>query len=118
MQLTGRLIMKGETKTYGQNGFEKREIAISTEEQYPQKILIEFTQQRCDLVSGLKQNDLIKIDINIKGRDWVNPEGETKYFNSIEGWRVEKINSPTASQSQEFTPSEMPEEDEEDELPF
>ena len=44
--------MVNETKTYGNNGFRKREVVITTEEQYPQHILVEFIQDKCDLLNN------------------------------------------------------------------
>jgi hypothetical protein len=26
-----------------------------------------------------------------RGREWVSPQGGKKYFNSIQGWRIEKL---------------------------
>jgi len=71
--------------------FKKRELVVSTEEQYPQSIMIEFPQDKCDLLNGLNVGDKVKVSINLGGREWVNPQGETKYFNSIKGWKVEKV---------------------------
>jgi translation initiation factor IF-3 len=72
--------------------FKKRELVVTTEEQYPQHILIEFAQDKCDLLNALTVGDSVKIGINLRGREWVNPKGETKYFNQIQGWKVEKTN--------------------------
>jgi hypothetical protein len=44
--------------------------------------MIEFTQDKCDLLNNYQ----LVISINLRGREWVNPQGETKYFNSIQGW--------------------------------
>lgn len=71
--------------------YKKQEVVIKTDEEYPQFIQIAFTQDNCSLLKNLSKGDKVKISINLKGREWVNPIGETKYFNSIEGWRVEKI---------------------------
>lgn len=73
------------------NGFKKREILVFTEEQYPQNLLIEFIQEKIKLLSSLKIEDRIKIFINLKGRKWTTPNGSVKYFNSIQGWKIEKI---------------------------
>ena len=69
--------------------FKKRELVVTTDEQYPQHILIEFNQDKCDLLNNLKVGQNVTVSINLKGREWVNPQGESKYFNSIQGWRVE-----------------------------
>ena len=51
MELQGKIKMIDETKTYGNNGFRKRELVITTEEQYPQVIMIEFVQDKTDLLN-------------------------------------------------------------------
>lgn len=71
--------------------FRKRELVVTTAEQYPQHILIEFGQDKCDLLNSYKIGDNVQVSINLRGREWVNPQGETKYFNSIQGWRIEKV---------------------------
>ena len=52
MEVTGRIKMIDETKSFGSNGFRKREVVVTTEEQYPQHIMIEFTQDKCDLLNS------------------------------------------------------------------
>lgn len=90
MELQGRLIKKGNIDSFGSNGFQKQEIAIETNEQYPQKILIEFHQDKTDLTHPFNVGDDVKIGINVRGREWESPQGEVKYFNSLVGWRIEK----------------------------
>jgi len=73
------------------DSFTKRELVVTTDEQYPQHILINFVQDKCDLIDKLVIGDNVKVSINLRGREWVNPQGESKYFNDIQGWRVEKL---------------------------
>ena len=84
-----------------QNGFEKRDLVIVTEEQYPQTIIIQFTQQRCDLLNNLQVGQNVKVYINIRGREWRSPYGETKYFNTIEGWKIEVIQTTNVANQQQ-----------------
>lgn len=88
MEITGLIKVIGETKTFGSNGFRKRELVITTDEQYPQHILIEFVQDKCDVLNSYKVGQNVKVGINIRGRIWTDPEGVDKYFNSIQGWRI------------------------------
>ena len=123
MELSGKIKWIDETKTYGTNGFRKREVVITTEEQYPQHILVEFIQDKCDLMNSYQVGQDVKIGINLRGREWVNPEGQTKYFNSIQGWRIEKIEIPDIENKPEsfIINNESPPQDvneEEDDLPF
>jgi hypothetical protein len=76
--------------------FRKRELVVTTEEQYPQHILIEFGQDKCDLLNSYNVGDNVKVSINIRGREWTNPQGEIKYFNSIQGWRIERVGEGSA----------------------
>ena len=72
--------------------FKKRELVVTTEEQYPQMIMIEFTQDKCDLLDSYRVGEAVKVSINLRGREWINPQGEAKYFNQIQGWKIEKNN--------------------------
>ncbi len=125
MEIQGRIKMIDETKTYGNNGFRKRELVVTTEEQYPQHIMVEFVQDKTDLLNSYQVGQLVKVSINLRGREWVNPQGETKYFNSIQGWRIENLE--TANNAQEmppvppmeaFEPAEEFSEEDHDDLPF
>ena len=126
MELQGKIKMIDETKTYGNNGFRKREMVITTEEQYPQHIMIEFVQDKTDLLNSFKVGQDVKVSINVRGREWVNPQGETKYFNSIQGWRVEGVTSestpggsmPPMPPAEAFEPANDFNEEDHDDLPF
>ena len=91
MDISGKIKLINETKEYGNNGFRKREVVITTEEQYPQDLLVEFVQDKCDILNSFQVGQSVKIDINLRGREWESPQGEIKYFNSIQGWRIEKL---------------------------
>ena len=98
MNISGKIKLINETKEYGSNGFRKRELVVTTQEQYPQNILVEFVQDRCEILDSFQVGELVKIDINIRGREWTNKDNEVKYFNSIQGWRIEKIEENYDSQ--------------------
>lgn len=100
MEIQGRIKQIFPSQMIGQSGFEKRDLVITTDEQYPQTIIIQFTQQRCDLLDSLQVGQNVKVYINIKGREWTNPQGETKYFNTIEGWKIEVIQTTNVANQQ------------------
>ena len=101
MEIQGRVKQIFPSQTMGQNGFEKRDLVIITEEQYPQTIIIQFTQQRCDLLDSLQVGQFVKVYINIRGREWRSPYGEIKYFNTIEGWKIEVIQTTNVANQQQ-----------------
>ena len=106
MELQGKIKVIGETNTFGASGFRKREVVVTTDEKYPQHIMVEFTQDKCDILNNYQVGQSVKIAINLRGREWVNPQGETKYFNSIQAWKIEGLEQ--VSQTQEEQSDDLP----------
>lgn len=123
MEIQGFIKMIGDTQEFGSNGFRKRELVVTTEEQYPQHLLVEFVQDKVDVLNNFQVGNKVKVGINLRGREWVNPQGETKYFNTIQGWRIESIaggnavTDPIPAQEQ-FEPATDLNEEDHDDLPF
>jgi hypothetical protein len=126
MEVTGRVKMVEQTKEVGSSGFRKRDIVVTTDEQYPQFISVQFVQDKCDLLDAYKIGDNVKIDINLRGREWTNPQGEVVYFNTIQGWRIGKVQTDAPAQgqappmppAQAFAPADNFKEEDHDDLPF
>ena len=125
MEVQGKIKVIDETKTFGNNGFRKREVVVTTEEQYPQHIMVEFVQDKCDLLNSYTVGQSVKISINLRGREWTNPQGEVKYFNSIQGWRIENLQSeeanpglPPVPPMDAFEPADTINDEDHDDLPF
>ena len=117
MEVTGKIKMIDQTKEVGPGGFKKRDIVVTTDEQYPQDILVQFVQDKCDLLNSFQVGEQVKININLRGREWTNPQGETVYFNTIQGWRIGKVQAD-APAAQAFAPATNLNEEEADDLPF
>ncbi|MXV37244.1 DUF3127 domain-containing protein [Flavobacteriaceae bacterium Ap0902] len=131
MEITGKVTKIFDTQTF-QSGFKKREIIVTTEEQYPQPISIEFLQEKTEIPDSLNIGDMVNVSINIRGREWTSPDGVVKYFNSIVGWRVEKVktesiqpgnpsttgNAPSPENFSSDKVSDLSGEDDVDDLPF
>ena len=106
MEILGTLKMVGETVNVGSSGFQKRDCVVTTDEQYPQHILVQFVQDKCNLLSNYKIGDKVNIGINLRGREWTNPEGKTVYFNTIQGWKIANVqpenNAPATAPAQTY----------------
>ena len=115
MNIQGKLIEIFDTVQITET-FKKREFIIQDNKnpEYPEFIKIELIQDKVDLLDTLNIGDEINVLINIKGRKWEDKEGKIKYFNSIQGWKIETEN---ADINQERAEDDINQDSEED-LPF
>lgn len=95
MTVEGKLIVKGESQTFGNNGFVKRQIVIETNEQYPQKIPIDFVQGKSDLPDPYSLGESLIVSVNIRGNEY-----QGKYFLSAQGWKIERVPLSADQQAQ------------------
>jgi len=78
--------------------FSKREFVLTeNSSQYPQDLLIQLTQDKCSLIDGFNVGQEIEVQINLRGREWINPQGEAKYFNTIEAWKINGATNQAAA---------------------
>ena len=111
MKIKGNIVKIGNVQDISQS-FRKRELVLKTVEQYPQFIMVEFVQDKAGLLDAnfCKQGAFVEVSINLKGREWKNPQGDLRYFNSIQGWRIQEAVEEVAVEAQS--------PDREDDLPF
>jgi hypothetical protein len=86
--------------------FRKREFVVEYADNpmYPQFVLFQLVQDRVELISGYNVGDMVDVSFNLRGRQWTSPEGQVKYFNSLEAWR---INPAQAQQPQAQQPPQQ-----------
>ena len=91
-QMTGVIKFIGDTAQVSEK-FKKREFVVTElsdkDSKYDQHIAFQLTQDKCDLINSFGTGQSVKVSFNLRGREWVSPQGETKYFNTLEAWRVE-----------------------------
>mgnify|MGYP001487009497 CR=1 FL=1 len=99
MEVTGILKMKFDTQKVSDR-FSKREFVLTTEatSPYPQHVSFQLTQDKCNLLDQYNIGDEMKIQFNLRGREWNGPQG-IKYFNTLEAWRIEKMNGGASNQN-------------------
>jgi Domain of unknown function (DUF3127) len=97
MEVTGILKLKYDTQQVSDK-FKKRDFVLTIEptSPYPQHVTMQLTQDKVSLIDSFNVGEEMKVSFNLRGREWNSPQGETKYFNTIDAWRVEKAG---ASQS-------------------
>jgi spore germination protein YaaH len=104
--------------------FSKREFVVTdTSSQYPQDVSFQVTQDKCSLLDSFMEGQSVEVSFNLRGREWTSPQGEVKYFNTLEAWRIEGApangTAQTMSVPQATTaPVATATTEEDDDLPF
>lgn len=93
MEVTGQLKLKYDTAKVSEK-FQKRDFVLATDlsTPYPQFVSFQVTQDKCSILDSFNVGDEIKVQFNLRGREWNGPQG-VKYFNTLEAWRIEKVSS-------------------------
>lgn len=84
MEITGKVVVIGQTESVGQNGFTKRLVVVETNEQYPQKLPIDFVKDKTALLDHISVGQEVKVQINLRGS-----ESNGRWFSQIQGWKIE-----------------------------
>jgi hypothetical protein len=89
MEIAGKIVKIGSTQQVSDR-FKKRELVVeyAKNPEYPEYVPIEFVQDRVDKLDEFKVGQNVTVNIEVGGRKWVSPAGETKYFVSVKGWRI------------------------------
>ena len=120
IEATGKLHAIFDTKQVSER-FTKREFVVEiTDSKYPQMVLFQLTGDRCAQLDRLSAGDEVRVEFSLRGREWRSPQGDVKYFNSLDVWKIEPVR---ASRSRAPEPELPPRLDEPrpadvDDLPF
>jgi hypothetical protein len=91
MKITGTLKVKNDTIQVSE-AFSKREFVVTViDGAFSNDILIQLTKDKCSLIDAFNIGDMLEVEINLSGKCWINPQGEEKYFNSLNAWKITKL---------------------------
>jgi hypothetical protein len=99
MEIAGKIKVINPTKQVSDT-FKKRELVVTTEEQYPQHISIDFVQDKCSVLDGYNVGENVRVSINVRGKEHTTKDGEVKYFNQLQGWKIERTDSAIPPKNQ------------------
>ena len=119
MKVTGKIHFVGALRTVSEK-FKSKDVVIVTDDKFPQYITIQFTQDKTDLVNPEDVGDQVEVSINLRGRKWESPQGEIKYFNTIEGWQINAVQSAVENKGRQALKETIIQESnfDNDDLPF
>lgn len=74
------------------DSFKKREFVVTDEDsQYPQDISFQCAQDKCAMLDQIAEGQQVEVSFNLRGREWTSPQGEVRYFNTLDAWRIEVV---------------------------
>jgi hypothetical protein len=89
MEAIGKLHTVFDTKQVSDR-FTKREFVLEIlDGKYPQTVLFQLTGDRCSQLDAFRVGDEVRLEFNLRGREWRSPQGDVKYFNSLDVWRIQ-----------------------------
>ena len=100
MEIQGKLLEISDTVQI-KDTFRKREFVVEYADnpQYPEFVKFECIQDKCDLLDDFSVGQEATVSFNLKGRKWIDPQGDTKYFNSLQAWRIQPTSGATNTAS-------------------
>lgn len=112
MEVSGKIHVIADTKMVSDK-FKSREVVlvISDSPQYPQYVTFQFTQDKTALLDLFHVGQDVMVSFNLRGRQWVSPQGETRFFTTLEGWKCVPIvgrgtpTPPTVTNTARVTPT-------------
>lgn len=104
-EIKGKIKLIKETQTF-ESGFSKREFVVTTSEQYPQDIKMEFIKDKCSALDSYSVGDVVSASINIRGNEY-----QGNYYVTLQAWKIDKVESSTQ-------PDPVNSSSEDDSLPF
>lgn len=108
MEITGKITAIMAIQPISEK-FKKREFVVTTGEStpYPQPIIMQFTQDKCNILDNYSIGQQVKVQFNLRGRE-VNGANGLKYYNTLEAWRIEKMDgSANEPQSNSFDDDDL-----------
>ena len=79
--------------------FRKREFVIELGDnpRYPQYVQFQLTGDRCESLDGFEIGDEVQVEFSLRGREWKSPQGDVRYFNSLDVWEVRRVGARAPS---------------------
>lgn len=88
--------------------FRKLEFIVKTDGQYPQYIPLQFTNDKCSLITPMNVGDLVTVHFNLEGRLWTGKDGVEKCFSSLTAWKIEVDNKTSETKQENNSNDDIP----------
>jgi hypothetical protein len=120
IEISGKIHAVFEAKQITER-FRKREFVLELTDnpKYPQTVLFQLSGDRCETIDGFEIGEEVRVDFSLRGREWKSPQGEIRFFNSLDVWTIEKTAGAGAGSFDEEPPfPEEPPPPSDNDIPF
>ncbi|MEM6765765.1 MAG: DUF3127 domain-containing protein [Bacteroidota bacterium] len=93
MNIEGRLVEATAEQQITDN-FKKREFVLETFGLYPQLLKFQLANDKCELITGMKRDDLVNVHFNLRGKR-SNKTGAV--WNTLDAWKIEELTESPSS---------------------
>ncbi len=91
-EITGKLYRKFATEAKSER-FKTREFVLEIMDgSYAQMIKFQLVQDRCDVLDAFNEGEELKVDFDLRGREW-----QGKFFSTLNAWRIQRATGATAA---------------------
>lgn len=91
-EITGKLYRKFGTEVKSER-FKAREFVLEIMDgSYAQMIKFQVVQERCETLDAFNEGEEIKVDFDLRGREW-----QGKFFSTLNAWRIQRAAGATAA---------------------
>jgi hypothetical protein len=113
LKLNGKIKLISDLQSWD-SGFTKREFVVTTNEQYPQDVKLEFIKDKTSLLDGLGEGDEVDVSFNVRGNEY-----NGKYYVNLQALKLNKsAGEVSANEESPSEPDFEPAGDDDDDLPF
>lgn len=75
--------------------FSKREFVLeltNDDQVYVQKVSFSLLRDKVNLMNSMEKGQEVEVKFYLNGRDWTSPQGEVKFFNTLDAQEVNVLN--------------------------
>lgn len=102
--------------------FSKREFVLeltNDDQVYVQKVSFSLLRDKVSLIEGLEKGQEVEVKFYLNGRDWTSPQGEVKFFNTLDVQELTLLNKPNSGNSNnQNSLNQVVQTDSDDDMPF
>lgn len=106
MDFNGQVINVGAIENISDKFKKRTFVVLDDSGKYPNEVQFELVQNNCALLDEIKCGDLVQVAYDIRGRGFTRKDGTKGWMNSLQAWRIVKLERVQADYTSKFPVNE------------